>query len=1456
MLCLAAMGGWLASVSRAVGLEDTASPLTNPLGTGSEATFGEGEVQQAGVEALHASPEAVAARAASQTLYKGESGSQAAATIRAMFPSFVARQDGGPPSLEAGDRSLGYTGANVERVEAGTGAVGVVQSLAPIAMPSSSGGWRAVDLAVHGVGGSFEAKNPVVPVRIPKHLAEGVQIPGLGLSLTPVDAQGVPLGGSEGVAEGTTVLFANTQTDSDTLLKPATFGVDASAVLRSPESPEVLYYKVGMPRGAHLSASPEGQVVSVVEEGTTVATLRPPVATDAAGTTVPLTESVSGDTVVVSVKHRGGAFQYPILVDPEFWQAWSNVVPGNWSFHEWIGYNYEIAGAELRARHAAGSFAQNDFGIWNEQTKGYTKISQVYVKDELYPWSAPLGQRDTPSWLHAYIEIFKPKVEGEYEGKTEAVTTLSGSPYASEATVCVVACSPEHATENNAALFAITTNEAGSTSEEFYAHASQVSTEINQEHGEHSKLKYNTSLSEVEGTDNVLYGSGAYLGHGGELEYMAEDGGLGVAEVAFEVKRGSTWEKAGEVNYQTKSSCTGLQCAASEHKGIDYNDLSHAGADPLPEPEAQIRLSARSQMPYSSSSEHGEGEVTLKTDYKAPHGITVSGLPMEGSELTLGEGPAQLVAEATDGEGSTPSAGIRSIRLSVDGREVGTGGGECASGPCTGAARWTLKGAELGSGAHQLAVVAEDNAGNTEHASYTLNVYAASPVAAGPGSVNPESGDFAMEATDVDMSGGLGSLAISRHYDSRNLTEGEEGPFGPQWSAGLGSLASLEVLPDNSVMVVGPEGLTHFEENGGKFEPPTGDSNLGLSYVANYESSGKPAYLFTNTTQDTTTVFELPEHAESWMPVVSKGPTATNTTTDEYQTVKTSSGKWMIQPLLELAPHPNIGCAKGHWHAGCRALEFVYYESKTASGTEKETEWGGLEHQLHEVIAVAWNPAKKEITKTTVASYLFDSRGWLRAEWNPSISPALKTYYGYDAEGHIVAVTPPGQQPWLMHYGTTPLDTTPGRLLSIGRLGVKATGVSTPLKSSAAPTLSTSSPVVGTTLSVTEGTWSGSPGALYSYQWEGCSGSVCTVIPGAVNATYTPRPRDAGYALKARVTAENGSGAVTVPTAVSKLLRMPTPTYSTVFGTSGSESEKLKENKGVAVDSSGNIWVADEAANRIEKFSPSETPLVSYAPDSMLSPSDVAISPVTGNVYALNRGRDRVDEISPSSGTLITSFGGEGTGVGNLKSPSRLAVDSHGDVWVTDTGNKRVEEFTAGGLPLMSVGGGSYYQPSFASPVGIAECAGDIFVSDQEEEQVYEVSLEGALIRAIGVAAKAGSGPGEFWHPAGLACDRASSDLYVADKGNNRVQEVNMSGVFLEPSARPESAAASSRNLRALRLGHPGSSTSQTPATNASRSGRRTIRRTTRSRRRLRLQKTLSRRLSTTSRHQARNYRP
>lgn len=1398
MVCCGVTGGLGAGVPPALG-ESAPSPSgSSPLGGGlvvpEAQTLDEGQQVLAAEEAKRSSPEAQAEREASATEFANLDPAQARAEAATAFPAEIARQEGGPPPLPAGQRITGFVEPDAAQVEM-SGYVGIIQSSAPMATETPAGAYVPVDLSLHEAGGAYEAANPLVPVRIPKHLEEGAQLPDAGISLTPVDDQGASLGGAEGEADGATVDFPNTQTDTDTIVKPSSLGVAVDALLRSAASPETLYYRVGMPQGAVLVHAPGGSgAVAIVKEGAVIARVQAPSAHDAAGTQVPVSMSVSGDVLVVTVHHRSGGFDFPILTDP-FVEEWSNIVPGNWNFHEWIGYTHGATTGYLEMRHT-GRFIQGDYGEWDEQTQGYTKIYRVYIKGSQWPpeefegSSPPLG-----SWL----EIKYPGSEWHafpfYPFEGGELTLCSNS-----------SCTAEGVSNNNIAVWGITTNKSSQQMEEerlypepsFGGELKTVSTAIAQEAGKHSTVKYNTSSNELSlggtSTVNVFDGTGAWIGpHSGAFEFKAEDGGLGVSQTEVEYHGSGGWEKYGGTNFKNTSACVGIQCHPDEEEVYTYDSLTENGKKPLSEPEAKVRVAANSPMRNSSSSEYGEGEATLKVDAKPPHGITLTGLASKGTELELGEVEGHFKVEASDGEGSVESSGLQSIGVEIDGHEIGRKGGYCSPGPCTGSSEWAINGGELGAGAHVLTVVAIDNAGNLEKKEYELIVHPASPVALGPGSVNPESGDFALEATDVNLSGGMGALQVTRHYDSRNTKEGEQGPLGPQWTIGLSSLASLEVLPDKSVMVIGSDGLTHFSvKAGGGFEAPEGDKNLTLEYEPK-----TPAYLLKNPAQGTTIEFTLPKGAESWMPTVSRGPVATDTTTDEYATVEVQSGKMIVEPTLELAPHPYATCTLEKMEKGCRALEFKYgKEAKVESGSE----WGEYPNRLMEVVAVGYNPSAKEVQTVSVAKYGYDLNGGrLRAEWDPRVSPALKTTYGYDTEGHVTALSPPGQEPWLMHYGVINGDSSTGRVLSVTRpsAATKLWSSGVPVNDTE-PWLSSINPVVGTTLSVSSnGLWNNSP-LTYAYQWEDCGfeNKECVPIVGAVNQSYTPQPRDAGFSLMVEVTAENAGGARTVASVASNAVSMPAPSFASAFGfgvsngesklescttgcragIAGSGSGQFKEPEGVAVDSEGNVWVTDTPDNRVEKFSSSGGFVGAYSPDSMLGPEAVAFNPVNGNIYVSNSGRDRIDELS-TSGSLIRSFGEAGSGFGQLNAPDGLAFDSSGDVWVADNGNDRVVEFSAGGTYMNRFGSAGSGNGQFSYPTGVAVCNGALYVSDWGNNRVEKFSTEGQYEAQFGGS---GSGNGQFNGPSRIACEPAGNDLYVADKGNNRVQEFTDTGIFID----------------------------------------------------------------------------
>ncbi len=687
------------------GAKLAAAPLLGPDLPGLE----EGQAQAAEVARL--SPEAFAIRQASQTRFAEESGQEAAGTLVASFPTYATASNGGPPSLPAGVTAAGFAGPSLEKLAIGSQYGGVLQSSIPMALEVSPSIWEPVNLELREEDGGFAPAAPIVDVRLPRHLSEGALLKPLGISLTPVDAGGRPLSGADGVKTAATELFANTGVDSDTILKPTSLGIDASTVLRSVSSPRVMYYKIGLPAGAHLEPSRNGGI-HVVKEGSVVAELRAPHAVDAAGTPVPTTMIIdSGDVAAVTADHKAGAFQYPILVDPEFTDVWENEykvgAAGPWVFGTAGEYETHQNFGGIQSRHT-GMWPAEDWAAWTLIAPGYTSVYEMKVSDLILPAT----ENNTPKWLEAWMEIINPG------GGRDEFFTLTGTPYVKEHTLCVPGCNPESAPVGNGARFEVNTKESGGPEPwEVYSELSVALVEtISAEH--HSSVAYNRTSSELPvtgppyNTPNVLYptGSKRWLGpYGGAFEITATDKGLGVFESGVELNTSSGWKRLNHTNWKQTSGCEGDICVESEHEELDYALLTEAA---LPEGEDTIRAFAQSAMPYSSSNEAGGEQVTLKVDAAPPHSLTFSGLTASKGEYTLGETPVHVQAEATDGSGTTPSSGIAEISLLVDGRKIGSGGGQCQPGPCTGAAQWTLNGSEIGSGDHILEVEATDNAGN------------------------------------------------------------------------------------------------------------------------------------------------------------------------------------------------------------------------------------------------------------------------------------------------------------------------------------------------------------------------------------------------------------------------------------------------------------------------------------------------------------------------------------------------------------------------------------------------------------------------------------------------------------------------------------------------------------------------------------------------------------------------
>jgi sugar lactone lactonase YvrE len=132
-------------------------------------------------------------------------------------------------------------------------------------------------------------------------------------------------------------------------------------------------------------------------------------------------------------------------------------------------------------------------------------------------------------------------------------------------------------------------------------------------------------------------------------------------------------------------------------------------------------------------------------------------------------------------------------------------------------------------------------------------------------------------------------------------------------------------------------------------------------------------------------------------------------------------------------------------------------------------------------------------------------------------------------------------------------------------------------------------------------------------------------------------------------------------------------------------------------------------------------------------------------------------------------------GPASLSAPSGVATDSAGDVWVTDADNDQVTEFSASGGRLRSFGTKGSGNGQLSDPEAIAVSGGDVYVADAGNNRVEEFTTAGQFVRTIGGP---GTGNGQFTDPEGVAVN-SSGDLYVADTAGNRVEEFSGTGSFL-----------------------------------------------------------------------------
>jgi hypothetical protein len=212
---------------------------------------------------------------------------------------------------------------------------------------------------------------------------------------------------------------------------------------------------------------------------------------------------------------------------------------------------------------------------------------------------------------------------------------------------------------------------------------------------------------------------------------------------------------------------------------------------------------------------------------------------------------------------------------------------------------------------------------------------------------------------------------------------------------------------------------------------------------------------------------------------------------------------------------------------------------------------------------------------------------------------------------------------------------------------------------------------------------------------------------------------------------------------------------------------------GIAVDANGNVFAVDGYNGLMDKFDNGGTFLTSWALTQGGFPAGVAVD-ASGDVFVTDSAHDRVQKFD-NDGTFLTMWGSTGSGPGQFNFPSGIAVDADGNVFVADNRNDRIEKFDTNGTFLTSWGsegsaaGQFDLDPVFYYSSYIAvDAGGDVFVSDPGGFRVEEFTDSGTFLSTCGGA---GMSEGEFGgtpSPTGIAVD-ASGNVFVGSYG--RVQK-------------------------------------------------------------------------------------
>jgi uncharacterized protein (TIGR03437 family) len=248
-------------------------------------------------------------------------------------------------------------------------------------------------------------------------------------------------------------------------------------------------------------------------------------------------------------------------------------------------------------------------------------------------------------------------------------------------------------------------------------------------------------------------------------------------------------------------------------------------------------------------------------------------------------------------------------------------------------------------------------------------------------------------------------------------------------------------------------------------------------------------------------------------------------------------------------------------------------------------------------------------------------------------------------------------------------------------------------------------------------------------------------------------------------------------------------------------SAQFSSPLGIAFDSSGNLYIADSVNQRVRKISNGTITTVAgngtagYSGDKgpatsaeMLGPSGVAVDS-SGNIYIADTGNHVVRMVSNGNittiaGNNIGGYVGDGGTATNaeLEFPTSVAVDSSGNVYIADSGNNVIRKVSGGNIYTV-VGGPATSAQLFDPETICFDAAGNLYIAESDGLKIVKFGADGTVTAIAGngdIGFSGDNGPATdatFNHPNGIAVD-SNGYIYVSDTINSRIRKISPDGII------------------------------------------------------------------------------